>query len=120
MEGMNSIAAALETVGDDLLDVVGEAFAGNAARALSETDVLEVMAAAARIVRAGEALLVETTGQVCDRSDGRLNADRMTTRFGCGSPSELVQRVTRVSKTAGRRAGEGRPSGREPGGAHVG
>ena len=79
MEGMNSIAAALERVGDDLLDVVGEAFAGNAARGLSETDVLEVMAAAARIVRAGEALLVETTGQVCDRSDGRLNADRMTT-----------------------------------------
>ena len=103
MEGMNSIAAALETVGDDLLDVVGEAFAGNAAHGLSDADVLEVMAAAARIVRAGEALLVETTGQVCDRSDGRLNADRMTTRFGCGSPSELVQRVTRVSKS---RAGE--------------
>ena len=93
---MNSIAAALGRVGDDLLDVVGEAFAEP--RALSETDVLEVMAAAARIVRAGEALLVETTGQVCDRSDGRLNADRMTTRFGCGSPSELVQRATRVSK----------------------
>ena len=94
---MNSIAQTLERVGDDLLDVVGEAFAG--ARALSETDVLEVMATAARIVRAGEALLVEAAGQVCDRSDGRLNADRMTTRFGCGSPSELVQRVTRVSKT---------------------
>ena len=93
---MNSIAATLERVGDDLLDVVGEAFAG--ARGLSETDVLEVMAAAARIVRAGEALLVETTAQVCDRSDGRLNADRMTTRFGCRSTSELVQRATRVSK----------------------
>ena len=64
----------------------------------SEADVLEVMAAAARIVRAGEALLVEATAQVCDRSDGRLNADRMTTRFGCRSTSELVQRATRVSK----------------------
>ena len=61
------------------------------------------MAAAARIVRAGEALLVEATAQVCDRSDGRLTADRMTTRFGCRSTSELVQRVTRVSK---QRAGD--------------
>ena len=65
--------------------------------------MLEVLAAAARITRAGEALLVEATAQVCDRSDGRLSADRMTTRFGCRSASELVQRVTRASK---QRAGD--------------
>ena len=32
--------------------------------------MLEILAAAARITRAGEALLVEATAQVCDRSDG--------------------------------------------------
>jgi hypothetical protein len=93
---MNSITATLESVGDELLGVVDELFVGS--RTLSEPEVMEVMAAAARIVRAGEALLVEAAGQVCDRSDGRLRADRMTTRFGCRSASELVQRVTRVSK----------------------
>lgn len=96
---MNSFTAALEKVGDDLLGAVDELFAGS--RSLSDTDVLEVMAAAARIVRAGEALLVETAGQICDRSDGLLSAERMTTRFGCRSTSELVQRVTRVSKQRG-------------------
>lgn len=100
---MNSIAGALEKVGDDLLSAVGEAFSNDAAQAWSEAEVLEVMAAAARVVRAGEALLVEATGQVCDRSDGRLSADRMTTRLGCRSTSELVQRVTRASK---QRAGD--------------
>jgi hypothetical protein len=93
---MNNITATLESVGDELLGVVDELFVGS--RTLSEPEVMEVMAAAARIVRAGEALLVEAAGQVCDRSDGRLRADRMTARFGCRSASELVQRVTRVSK----------------------
>ncbi len=95
---MNSIAGALERIGDDLAAVLGEVFGGDAARAWSETEVLDVMAAAARVVRAGEAMLVEATAQVCDRSDGRLSADRMTTRFGCRSTGELVQRVTRGSK----------------------
>ncbi len=100
---MNSTTAALEKVGDDLAGVLDEVFAADAARSWSEAEVLEVMAAAARITRAGEALLVEATAQVCDRSDGRLSGDRMTTRFGCRSTSELVQRVTRSSK---HRAGD--------------
>jgi hypothetical protein len=100
---MNSIATALEGVADDLLGVVDEMFSGDTSRSLSDTHVLEVMVVAARIVRAGEALLVEAAGQVCDRSDGRMTADRMTTRFGCRTAGELVQRVTRVSKV---RAGD--------------
>ena len=79
---MNSIATALEAVGDDLAGLVGAVFSGDDARGWSEGEVLEIMSAAARITRAGEALLIEATAQVCDRSDGRLNADRMTTRFG--------------------------------------
>ena len=95
---MNSLATTLERVGVDLARAAGELFAEDAASRLSDSEVLEVMAAAARIVRAGEALLVETAGQVCDRSHGRLGTDRMTTRFGCRSVSELIQRATRVSK----------------------
>lgn len=100
---MNSLAEALERVGDDLTGVVAELFATGAARTFTEAEVMEVMSAAARITRAGEALLVEATAQVCDRSDGRLAGDRMTGRFGCRSVSELVQRVTRASK---HRAGD--------------
>lgn len=103
MGGMNSNAVALVKVGDDLSGVVGDVFADGGARELSEAEVLELLAVAARIARAAEALLVEATGQVCDRSDGRLAADRMTNRFGCRSTSELVQRVTRASK---QRAGD--------------
>jgi hypothetical protein len=95
---MNSIAAALRRVGDELAGVVCEAFAGDTARRLTEGEVLELLAAASRIVRAGEALLVEATAQVCDRSDGRVSADRMTTTLGCRSTGELVQRTTRMSK----------------------
>ena len=95
---MNNLAAALERVGDDLAEAAGDLFADDAARRLTDTDVLEVMAAAARIVRAAEALLIETTGQVCDRSDGRPAGDRMTTRFGCRSVGEMVQRTTRASR----------------------
>ncbi|WP_375386664.1 DUF222 domain-containing protein [uncultured Microbacterium sp.] len=99
----NSTARAIEKVGDDLLDVVGDVFGAASLRVLSEVEVLELMAAAARVTRAGEALLVAATAEVCNRSDGRLHADRMTTRFGCRSAFELVQRVTRGSK---QRAGD--------------
>ena len=115
---MNSTATALEKVGDDLARVVGDAFAGDA-RTWSRAEVLEIMAMAARIVRAGEALLVEATAQVCDRSDGRLNADRMTTLLGCRSAGELVQRTTRMSKL---RAGDVVKAARavvQPIGAHL-
>ena len=37
--GMNNIAAALAKVGDDLVGVVGELFAGDAARSMSETEI---------------------------------------------------------------------------------
>jgi hypothetical protein len=95
---MNNTAEALVKVGDDLLGVLDEVFDGDTSRRLSEQDVMEVLAAAARITRAGEALLVAAAAQVCDRSDGRLSGDRMTTRYGCRTTAELVQRVTRASK----------------------
>lgn len=95
---MDSITARLRRVGDDLTALAEEVYADDGLRGASDREVLEVMALAARITRAAEAVTVEATGQVCDRNDGRVHADRLTTRFGCVSTSELVQRVTRVSK----------------------
>ena len=70
---------------------------------MTDPEILEVMAVAARIVRSGEALLVEATGQVDQRSEAPAADARMTTRFGCRSVSELVQRATRhvAAGTAG-------------------
>ena len=82
------------------------AFREDVCASWSESEVLEVMAAAARVVRAGEALLVEATGHAAHRSDGRLSADRMTTRFGLPFDQRLVQRVTRPRSSA-RVTGQG-------------
>lgn len=95
---VNSLAHALTKLGDELVRKAGEVFASGQLTDVGDVELLEVMAAAARVVRGAEAILVETTAQVTDRSDHPGVADRMTTRFGCGSVAELVQRVTRVSK----------------------
>ena len=78
--------------------MVGEAFASDAVSAMSDAQILEIMAAAARIARSAEALMIETTGEVDERSDRATIDVRMTTRFGCRSVVELVQRTTRVSR----------------------
>ena len=95
---MTSLADALERIGGDLAAAVSDAFAGDAFGALSDTEILEIMAASARITRGAEALLIETTGEVDERSARATVDARMTTRFGCRSVVELVQRTTRVSK----------------------
>ena len=94
---MNSIAAALETVGDDLAGVVEAAFADDGLRLRDDDEVLAALAAAARLQRAAEALMSEAVAQVLERDDLRAHPDRMTTRHGCRNAAELVQRATRAS-----------------------
>ena len=78
-------------------EVVGDGVSGR----LGDEDVLATMAAASRIVRLGEALLIEMAAQVETRSAG-LRDERMTTHYGCRSTKELVQRTTlQSSRTVG-------------------
>ena len=100
---MDEIAAALDRTSASLDEVVSAALADGAARLWAESEVLEVMSAAARIARRAEALLIEAASQVDGRSAAPALSERMTNRFGCRSVGELVQRATRVS---GRRASE--------------
>ncbi|MGC5170564.1 DUF222 domain-containing protein [Microbacterium sp. DT81.1] len=72
--------------------------AAEAVSGLDDEDLLTVMATAARMIRRAEAVLVECTGQVQDRSAAASLDGRLTTRMGCRSVSELVQRATLVSK----------------------
>ncbi|GAA1977876.1 HNH endonuclease signature motif containing protein [Microbacterium pumilum] len=95
---MTNLADALERISGELSTVVSEAFASDAVSAMSDAEILEIMAAAAGVARSAEALMIETTGEVDERSDRATIDVRMTTRFGCRSVIELVQRTTRVSK----------------------
>ena len=81
--GMNSIAAALEKVGDDLAGVVEAAFADDGLRLRDDDEVLAALAAAGRLQRAAEALMSEAVAQVLERDDLRAHPDRVTTRHGC-------------------------------------
>ncbi|HET8896385.1 MAG TPA: HNH endonuclease, partial [Protaetiibacter sp.] len=64
---MDSIAVALETVGDDLAGVVEAAFADDGLRLRDDHEVLAALAAAARLQRAAEALMSEAVAQVLER-----------------------------------------------------
>lgn len=95
--------ADLRTIAADLRAVVATSLLPDGMRLLHDADVVDLMDAAASIVRSAEALLVEAAAIATERSETGVVADRLTTAYGCRSPRELVQRVTRSS---GARAGE--------------
>ena len=97
MEGMSTLVDTLESLGDALIALGGGAFSDEGMRLAGDDDLLVVLAAAARVARGAEALMVEVVAQIDDRSDRVPHADRLTTRYGCRSLGELVQRTTRVS-----------------------
>ena len=95
---MNPLAETLESLDRALGGTVAIAFGADAVRGLPDDELLTVMTIAARIGRRVEALLVEATGQVQDRCDAGTRDGRLTTRRGCRSVSELVQRATLASR----------------------
>ena len=95
---MKPLAETLESLDRALGEVVASAFASDAIRTLSDDELLTATAIAARIARRAEAILVEATGQIQDRSDSGIRDTRLTTRMGCRSVSELVQRATLASR----------------------
>jgi len=100
---MTSLADALSELGDALAKVSAAAVAEGGLRGCDDTDVLRALAAAGRIRRGADAVMVEAVAVITGRDMGVGHADRVTTRYGCRNVSELIQRATRVS---GRTAGE--------------
>ena len=94
---MTQFAAALADLGDALAGVVAAAFADDGLRACDDGEVLSALAAAARVHRGVEAVMVEAVAQLQARDDLRPHPDRAATRYGCRNLSELVQRATRLS-----------------------
>lgn len=87
---------ALRDVDAALAAALAPVFASDAVHEASDAHVLEAMAVAGSILRRVEGFLVEATDVVRGRSAGPRD-ERMTTRAGCGSVVEVVQRTTRVS-----------------------
>lgn len=100
---MQSLADALHEVENALGQVVDRAFRSGELCRLDDDAVLSLMAQAASISRRAEAALIATVAEVQDRVYLALPAERPTTRYGCRSINELVQRTTRAS---GRTVGD--------------
>lgn len=94
---MESLADALREVQRVLGDAVDSTFRSTELRRLDDDAVLMLMAEAASVVRQAEAVLVATVAEVQERVDVAAHADRPTTRHGCRSMKELVQRTTLAS-----------------------
>lgn len=98
------------TLLDDLADlrsriagVVVRATQGGEVHAAADDQLVEVLVRAADAHRALEAVLVEGVGEIAARSRSMVRDERLTTRMGCRSVNELVQRLTRASpQSAGR------------------
>ncbi|MGV2985770.1 DUF222 domain-containing protein [Microbacterium sp. AGC85] len=87
---MNSIVARFRDLEESLDSVVRDAFGAERIPSLSDADVAELLAVSGRIQRRLEGVHVEAAVQVVDRSVG-LKEERMTTRFGCSKPADLVR-----------------------------
>ncbi|MCK3770720.1 HNH endonuclease [Microbacterium aerolatum] len=90
---MNSIVARLRDLEEILDSAVSDAFGSEQIPGMTDTDVAELLAVTGRVQRRIEGLQVEATVQVDDRSGG-LKEDRMTTRYGCSRPADLVRMLT--------------------------
>jgi hypothetical protein len=77
--------------------------AGLCAESMTDDELLAVMAAAAGAARACDAVEVAVAGEIHDRSRSALGPEWQSSRKGCRSASELLQRVTRVSSATASR-----------------
>ncbi|MFB8145575.1 DUF222 domain-containing protein [Microbacterium sp. NPDC056003] len=107
---MTDLAAPLNAICHELGALVTEAFGSHTTARLQDDDLLAALATLSGLRRQTDALLAELVAQVDERADAAPHAERITTVHGCRSVTELVQRVTLVSRrTAGEllRAGRG-------------
>ncbi|WP_375385733.1 hypothetical protein [uncultured Microbacterium sp.] len=106
---MENLVGTLDGVDAALGDMVAAAFSGEGLRGVSDEVLIAVIAAAARIGRHADALLIEGAAQIDDRCTLPSKEEQIAGRYGCRNASELLQRATRLSSrtvgtllTAGR------------------
>jgi len=82
--------------------VACDAFGSERIPGMSDEDVAELLAVSGRIQRRLEGLQVEAAVQIGDRCVG-LKDERMTTRYGCAKPVDLVRMLTGTDARAAAR-----------------
>lgn len=90
---MNSIVARLRNLEEILDSAARDAFDAEEIPRLSDEDAAELLALTGRIQRRLEGVQIEAAVLVRDRSDG-IRDERMTTKFGCSRPADLVRMLT--------------------------
>lgn len=100
---MNSIAAVLGEVAEDLAALLGDVVGADAIPALSDDQVMAALQAAGEAQRRLDAVVIETVAEIEARSLG-LRDERLTTRQGCRNANELLQRVLGVDARDAARA----------------
>lgn len=90
---MNSILYGVAEIEKSLDLLVTGAFKREEVPPLADESIAELLASTGRMQRRLEALQIEATVQVRERSEG-FRANRMTDRFGCPKPADLVRLLT--------------------------
>lgn len=95
--------ATLRRVEQQLAATVADALGEVRLDGADDAQVLEAIALAAGIGRLAEVLVAEATGIVQRRSASPVREERLTTRVGCASVNELLQRTTRCARRTASR-----------------
>src|SRR5688572_3166869 len=99
---MNFPLADLEGIAESLGDTLGSALRGDAQRALSHRELVDVLGVVERLGRMTDAARLALAGEVGRRADSEFGDDSITAKFGCGSAQELLERTTLVSAATAR------------------
>ena len=98
-----SVADTLASLEEHVNEVIDGLFERGFITFDSDTDVVDTLTVAGRVLRRVEGVLIEAVGEVAKRSETGDVEARLTTRFDSHNVSELVQRATLVGpQTAGR------------------
>ena len=104
MEQIGGTCAGVGTVEDPLattLPRLRAALAGGT-RGLSDADLVDLLSDTERLGRLVDAARDELAAEAGERSRASLGSDRLSARRGCRTPSELIERATRVSGRTAR------------------
>ncbi|MET0734585.1 MAG: DUF222 domain-containing protein [Microbacterium sp.] len=102
---MTLVLDTLEELSATARTTIGDVLDASQLHRSSDDALVAAIAVAGDIARLVEAVLVEGVAELAERSRMRATDERLTTRMGCHSLNELIQRLTRCSsQTAARLA----------------
>lgn len=99
----NPTAEVLASLEQHTSEVVNGLLVGGSMTFGDDSDVMQALTSAGRLLRRLESVITEAVGEVMRRSETGIRQERLTSRLGAHDVSELVQRATLVGPhTVGR------------------